>query len=87
MRRRGHRWTPPTSSACGRGAQRVGAAAVKATPVIPRAAAWRNIDEAVASCLVEAGDGSALRFIEAIEKTFARIGRHPPSGSPRDALG
>lgn len=57
-----------------------------ATPVIPRAAALRDIDEAVAYYLTEAGDGPALRFIDALERTFARISRHPSSGSPRHAV-
>ena len=57
-----------------------------AKPVVPRTAALRDIDEAVAYYLAEAGEAPALRFIEAVEQTFARIGRHPASGSPRYAL-
>ena len=57
-----------------------------AKPVVPRRVALRDIDEAVAYYLGEGGDETALRFIEAVEKTFTRIGRHPASGSPRYAV-
>ncbi len=57
-----------------------------AKPIVPRTVALRDIDEAVAYYLAEAGEAPALRLIDAVEKTFARIGRHPTSGSPRYAL-
>ncbi len=57
-----------------------------ARPVVPRSVALRDIDEAVAYYLAEAGEAPVLRFVDAVEKTFARIGRHPTSGSPRYAL-
>lgn len=57
-----------------------------AKPVVPRSVALRDIDEAMAYYLVEVGDEAALRFIEAVEKTFARLVRHPASGSPRFAV-
>jgi len=59
---------------------------VTAKPIVPRTVALRDIDEAVAYYLAEAGEAPALRFIDAVEKTFARIGRHPANGSPRYAL-
>ena len=57
-----------------------------AKTVVPRTVALRDIDEAVAYYLAEGGEALALGFIEAVEKTFARIGRHPASGSPRYAV-
>ena len=57
-----------------------------AKAVVPRRVALRDIDEAVAYYVVEVGEEGALRFIGAAEKTFARIGRHPASGSPRYAV-
>ena len=57
-----------------------------AAPVVLRTAARRDIDEAVAYYLTEAGEGPALRFIDAMEKTVSRIGHHPTSGSPRYAV-
>ncbi|MGV3520529.1 type II toxin-antitoxin system RelE/ParE family toxin [Luteitalea sp.] len=57
-----------------------------AKPVVPRRVALRDIDEAVAYYLGEGGDETALRFIDAVEKAFTRIGRHPASGSPRYAV-
>jgi toxin ParE1/3/4 len=59
---------------------------VRAKPVVPRRVALRDIDEAVAYYLGEGGDETALRFIDAVEKAFTRIGRHPASGSPRYAV-
>jgi len=59
---------------------------VTAKPIVPRTVALRDIDEEVAYYLAEAGEAPARRLIDAVEKTFARIGRHPTSGSPRYAL-
>lgn len=54
-------------------------------PVIPRGLADRDVDEAIAHYLNEAGERVALRFIDAVERAFTHIGRHPASGSPRYA--
>ena len=58
---------------------------MKAKPVIPREQANRDVDEAVAYYLSEAGEAVALGFIDALEKVYAHIGRHPATGSPRYA--
>jgi toxin ParE1/3/4 len=58
---------------------------VKARAVIPRAQANRDVDEAVAYYLREAGEDVALGFIDALEKAYGHIGRHPATGSPRYA--
>lgn len=58
---------------------------MKVKPVIPREQANRDVDEAVAYYLSEAGDAVAFGFIDALEKAYGHIGRHPATGSPRYA--
>ncbi len=52
-----------------------------AKPVVPRKLANRDVDEAIAHCLYEAGDQVALRFVDAFEGTYRHISRHPAGGS------
>jgi toxin ParE1/3/4 len=52
-------------------------------PVIARDAAIRDVTEAVDHDAAEAGETVALRFIAAVEGSFARLSRHPAMGSPR----
>ncbi len=54
--------------------------------VVRRARADQDLLEAVEHYLQEAGDRVALRFVDAVEKAFRHISRHPESGSPRYAL-
>lgn len=54
-----------------------------AKPVVLRAAARQDIDDAIAYYLAEAGEDVALRLIDALHATFQAIGRHPAAGSPR----
>jgi toxin ParE1/3/4 len=58
---------------------------MKQKPVIPRALAQQDVDEAITHYLNEAGEQIASGFIDALEKAFAHISRHPASGSPRYA--
>ncbi|MDM7322770.1 MAG: type II toxin-antitoxin system RelE/ParE family toxin [Gammaproteobacteria bacterium] len=61
---------------------------MKAKPVIPRELANRDVDEAVAYYLGEAGEAGeavALGFIDALEKAYGHIARHPATGLPRYA--
>jgi toxin ParE1/3/4 len=58
---------------------------VKVKPVIPRALANRDLDEAIAHYVNEGGEGVALRFIDAVERAYHHLGRQPASGSPRYA--
>jgi toxin ParE1/3/4 len=58
---------------------------VKAKPLIPRELANRDVDDAIAHYSAEGAADAALRFIDALEETYARIGRHPAAGSPRYA--
>jgi toxin ParE1/3/4 len=54
-------------------------------PVVPRAQADRDINEAVAYYLNEDSEQAALGFVDALEKAFAHLSRHPATGSPRYA--
>lgn len=45
----------------------------------------RDVDEAIDHYCREAGDKTALRFVDRIESVYRRIAMHPLSGSPRYA--
>lgn len=53
--------------------------------VIPRALASQDVDDAISYYLSEGAEQAALGFIDALEKAYARIGRHPSAGSTRYA--
>lgn len=54
-------------------------------PVVPREQARRDVEDAVAHYLAEDAGSAALGFIDALEKAYVHIGRHPATGSPRYA--
>lgn len=54
-------------------------------PVIIRAEARRDAEDALAHHRAEAGDEVAFGFISALHQAYALIGRHPASGSTRYA--
>jgi toxin ParE1/3/4 len=58
---------------------------VKVKAVVPREPAHRDVEDAVAHYLTEDAGSAALRFIDALEKAYRHIGRHPATGSPRYA--
>jgi toxin ParE1/3/4 len=58
---------------------------VIAKPIVPRELANRDVDEAIAYYLSEANDRAALGFIDALERAYRHISRHPSSGSSRDS--
>lgn len=58
---------------------------MKSKPIIPREWANRDVDAAVAYYLSEASEAVALGFIDALERAYTHIGRHPATGSPRYA--
>jgi len=58
---------------------------VKAKPVVPREQAHRDVEDAIALYLAEGAETAALGFIDALEKAYRHIGRHPVTGSPRYA--
>jgi toxin ParE1/3/4 len=52
-------------------------------PVIPRAQADRDVNDAVTYYLNEGSEQAALNFIDALEQAYGHISRHPGTGSPR----
>jgi toxin ParE1/3/4 len=58
---------------------------VTAKPIIPRQQANRDIEEAIDHYLAEAGETVALGFIDALERAYSHVARHPASGSGRYA--
>jgi toxin ParE1/3/4 len=58
---------------------------MKTKPVVPREQARQDVDDAIAHYLDEGAEQAALGFIDALEQTYTRIGRHPAAGSPRYA--
>jgi len=54
-------------------------------PVVPRAQADRDVDDAVAYYLNEGSEQAALGFVDALEQAFHHISHHPAAGSPRYA--
>lgn len=58
---------------------------MKVKPVVARELANRDIEEAIAYYLGEAAEQAAFGFIDAVERAYAHIGRHPATGSPRYA--
>jgi toxin ParE1/3/4 len=50
-------------------------------PVIPRVQARRDVEDAIAFYLAEDAETAALGFIDALERAYAHIGRHPATGS------
>jgi toxin ParE1/3/4 len=58
---------------------------VKTKPVIPRALASQDVEEAIDYYLGEQAEQAALGFIDALEMAYGHIGRHPGSGMTRYA--
>lgn len=58
---------------------------MKAKPVIPRALASQDVEDAVSYYLGEQAEQAALGFIDALENSYSHISRHPASGMPRYA--
>ena len=58
---------------------------MKTKPVIPRELAIRDVEDAVDHYLNEGGEQAALRFIDALERAYGHIARHPATGSPHYA--
>jgi len=58
---------------------------VTVKPVVPRARARRDVEEAIDHYLTVAGERVALRFVDEVERAFGHIGRHPLSASDRYA--
>lgn len=50
---------------------------MKAKAIIPREQSNRDVDEAAAYYLCEAGEAVAMGFVDALEKAYGQIGRNP----------
>jgi toxin ParE1/3/4 len=59
---------------------------VTVKPVIPRARANRDVDEAITWYLEENAAQAALGLIDALEQAYGHITRHPATGSTRYSL-
>jgi toxin ParE1/3/4 len=51
--------------------------------VVPRERAARDVQEILDHYLTEAGAKIALAFIDALERAYRHLARHPSAGSPR----
>jgi len=58
---------------------------VKAKPVIPRAQAIRDAQDAVDFYFEQGSEPAALGFVDALERAYRHIGRHSATGSQRYA--
>lgn len=58
---------------------------MSAKPVVARALAAQDIDDAIAYYLAESAPAAALGFIDALEQAYTHLGRQPATGSPRYA--
>ena len=58
---------------------------MKSKLIVPRSEANRDVDEAIDHYLSESAEQAALGFIDALEKAYAHIARHPATGSTRYA--
>ncbi len=58
---------------------------MKVKPVTPRQRAHLDADEAIDFYLAEGTPAAALGFIDALEKAYRHIARHPATGSTRYA--
>lgn len=54
-------------------------------PIISREQANRDIEQAVDHYLSKAGEKVALGFVDALQRAYRHIARHPATGSPRYA--
>ena len=58
---------------------------MRAKPVIPREQAKQDVEDALAYDMAENAEAAALGFIDALERAYTYLGRHPATGSPRYA--
>jgi toxin ParE1/3/4 len=56
-----------------------------AKPVVPRDQARRDVEDVLDYYVREAGARVALGFVDALERAYDAVARHPASGSPRYA--
>jgi toxin ParE1/3/4 len=56
---------------------------VSRKPILPREQARRDVETAIDHYVDEAGPGTALGFIDALQAAYRMIADHPGAGSPR----
>ena len=54
-------------------------------PVIPREQARRDVEEGIDYYVIEAGEKTALAFVDVLERAYGHIARHPAARSPYHA--
>ncbi len=58
---------------------------MKAKSLIQRALALGDVDQAITHYLKQDAEAAALGFVDALERAYAHISKHPATGSPRYA--
>ncbi|MBC7681918.1 MAG: type II toxin-antitoxin system RelE/ParE family toxin [Ferruginibacter sp.] len=58
---------------------------MKPKSLVPRALARDDAEQAIAYYLEQDASAAALGFVDALERAYAYIGKHPATGSPRYA--
>lgn len=58
---------------------------MRAKPVVPREQAKQDVEDALAYDMAQNAEAAALGFIDALERAYTYLGRHPATGSPRYA--
>lgn len=58
---------------------------MRAKSVVPREQAHRDVEDAIAHYLGQGADAAASGFIDALEKAYRHLARHPATGSSRHA--
>lgn len=58
---------------------------MRAKPAVPRQEAKQDVEDALVYYMAEDAEAAGLGFINALEQAYVHIGRHPATGSPRDA--
>lgn len=56
-----------------------------AKPVVPRARALGDVEDAIGHYLMEGGADAALQFVDALQAAYTHVGQRPATGSPRYA--
>jgi toxin ParE1/3/4 len=58
---------------------------VTAKPIVPRELANRDVEDAISYYLGESSNEVALGFVDALQRAYRHISRHPARGSSRYA--
>lgn len=58
---------------------------MKAKALVPRTLALGDVDQIITHYLEQDASAAALGFVDALERAYAHISKHPSTGSPRYA--